>query len=188
MDLPYLNPEEVKQFLNTITNVEHKTAIMLGFDLGCRVGEINKIPNSNTTNMINVLDSKAESEVKKHKNRNPYRDCIISNATLNQVKTFQAFLKATKDHRRFLFPYNEKTFNRWIKHWCEQAGIKREKSRLIRWHMLRHTYIQNAINKNVKLKQVSQQTGDSIFTLLRYYNNYSPEQRLNEVERTSVVK
>jgi len=63
------------------------------------------------------------------------------------------------------------------KHWCDVAGIKRDKERLIRWHMVRHTYIQNAINKKVPLKQVSQQTGDSIFTLLKYYNNYNPEQR-----------
>ncbi len=193
MELPYLNEPEVKQLLNSITNIEQKTAIQLGFSIGCRVGEINKIPNTVSINtLIDVLDSKAEGKVD---NRSPYRQCLMTTATLNQVKTFQNYLKDMKDNRKMLFPYNPKTFNRWIKHWCDVAGITRLSKKgtnnknysHIRWHIVRHTYIQNAINKKVPLKQVSQQTGDSIHTLIKYYENYTPEQRQSMCEATSVV-
>jgi integrase len=186
MELPYLTPKEVKHLIDSITDTEQKTAIQLGFSLGCRVGEINKIPNtSNVSTLIDVLDSKADG--KSDSNRSPYRQCLITTATLNQIKTFQNYLNDIKDNRKFLFPYDPKTFNRWIKHWCDVAGITREKKRLIRWHMVRHTYIQNAINMKVPLKQVSQQTGDSIFTLFKYYENYTPEQRQEMAEATSVI-
>jgi len=190
MDVPYLVDKEVTNLLTSITNIEHKTAIQLGIDLGCRVGEIITIPNlPEFTSNIQILDSKSENEVKKRSktSRTPYRQCIITKSTLNQVRTFQEYLKKIKDNRKFLFPYDEKTLNRWIKHWCDVAGIKRNNPRLIRWHMVRHTYIQNCIDKRVELKKISLQTGDSTHTLLRYYNNYTLEQRLQTAEETSLV-
>ena len=190
MDTPYLSDAEVRQLLDSIFIVEHKTAIQMGIDLGCRVGEIITIPNlPEFTFNIQILDSKSENEVKKKSktSRTPYRQCLITRSTLNQIRTFQVTLKNKKDNRKLLFPYDEKTLNRWLKHWCEVAGIKRDNKRLIRWHMLRHTYVQNAINKKVDLKKVSLQTGDSIYTLINYYNNYTLDQRQLTAEETSLV-
>lgn len=187
LESPNLTPDETKQLLDNIDNLEHKTAIQLGLDLGCRVGEIVTIPNvPEFSTVIQILDSKAQNEVKRKgkTKRTPYRQCVITTQTLNLIKMFQ---DSIKDKRKFLFPYHERTLNRWIKFYCEKARIKRKKGNLIRWHILRHTYIQNAIERKVPLKQVSDQTGDSIFTLLRYYNNYTLDARQQMVEKTSVI-
>lgn len=191
LESPNLTPDETKRLLDCIDNLEHKTAIQLGFDMGCRVGEIVTIPNiPEFSTVIQILDSKAQNEVKlKGKTkRTPYRQCVITTQTLNLIKMYQDSIKDEKPKRKFLFPYNERTLSRWIKLYCEKAGIKRKRGNLIRWHMLRHTYIQNAIERGVPLKQVSDQTGDSIFTLLRYYSNYTLEARQLVVEKTSITR
>lgn len=186
---PNLTQNEAKLLLDGIDTLEHKTAIQLGLDLGCRVGEIVTIPNIPAfSTVIQILDSKAENEVKKRgqTKKNPYRQCVITTQTLNLVKMFQASIK--DERRKFLFPYHPRTLNRWIKTYCDKVGIKRAKNNLIRWHMLRHTYIQNARDRGVPLKQVCNQTGDSIYTLIRYYENYSLEQRQQMLEKTSVTQ
>lgn len=183
--MPYLRKEEIKMLLDVIPVTEHKTAIMLGLDLGCRAGEIIKIPNvPEFEKNIDVLDSKSEKAEKK--NREPFRSCAISQATLTQIETFQKELKKAGDKRKLLFPYTPKTMTRWIQLYCNKAGIKRNKGK-IRWHMLRHTFIQQCLDHDIPIKQISEQTGDSIYTLLKHYSNYTMDDRIKAIEKMGLV-
>lgn len=192
VNFKYLTESERKVLFQAIdmqeenlgSQLEMKALFALGLDLGCRVTEIREVPNQDLGNTLSIRDSKQTKATKKGE---PYRLCVISDNTLAIVRTFRNYLKEKKDGRETFFPYSCKTINRRVKQYFALAGIQRENPRLIRWHIFRHTYIQASITARVPLKAVAQQTGDAITTLLRYYNEYSPEQRLGFLKEANLV-
>lgn len=173
----YLNKEEIKRLLSIIDNLQDKCLITLGIDLGCRVSEIINIKLTDIEldkQIIKIWDEK----------KNQIRICTITRETAQLVKML---LNSRKKQSPLLFSFSYKTANRRVKYWCKKAWIVRKNNRLIRWHMLRHTYCVQSISVGRPIKLICQQTGDTELSILKYYNNFSEEDRVKISEDKPII-
>ncbi|MCG2717711.1 MAG: site-specific integrase [Nanoarchaeota archaeon] len=173
----YLNKEEIKGLLSVIDNLWDKCLITLGIDLGCRVSEIINIKLTDIDfdkQIIKLWDEK----------KNKVRICTISK---DSKQLIEMLINSRKKQTPLLFNFSYKTANRRVKKWCEKAGIVRNKPGLIRWHMLRHTYCVQSISVGRPIKLICQQTGDTELSILKYYNNFSEEDRVKISEDKPII-
>jgi integrase len=147
---------------------------LLGLDLGARVSEIAGLRWDciNWTNkFVTVWDEKKDC----------WRTCTLSPDTWG-------LLKAKKDRadmrtEKLVFPISHKTFNRRIKAWAVKAGM----TKYVRWHTLRHTYVIQARRAGRDWNEISQQTGDTLETLVGTYGSLSIEDRVEMTEKKPLI-
>jgi integrase len=155
--------------MEKITNVRDLTLIALGIELGCRVNEMVmlRVPDIDFENQtVKVWDIKKKD----------IRDCVVTNSVLKLVRMLIETEKI-KDGR--LFPYCYKTANNRVKRCFADALIDLSKAH---WHTLRHTYVVQSIRRGIPIKIIRDQTGDSLYTLLKYYSTISVEDKVALIE------
>ena len=143
---------------------QDRLMILMGLDLGARVGEIITIAWEDVdfqNRVIKIWDEKKDR----------LRVCVMSEPT------WISLLECEKevDHRteRWVFPVSAKTANRLIKGYASRAGIRRR----VKWHTLRHTHVVQGRRVGRDWDELSQQTGDAVATLITHYSRLSIEDR-----------
>jgi len=140
---------------------------MMGLELGARVSEIVHLRWAISSSfdwdrkIVTVYDQKKDVE----------RSCTMPDKLWEELRTFRNLVDLRKE--AWVFGISEKTANRWIKDWAKAAGIKRR----VRWHMMRHTHVVQSRRAGRDWDWISQQTGDSVATLIKWYSRLSLEDR-----------
>lgn len=146
----------------------------LGLELGPRVSEIIGIRWKD-------LDTEQKAVRIHDEKKDLFRYCTIPDGLWAELAAFAELV----DRRvELLFPITDKTANRWIKEWAAAAGIKRT----VRWHMMRHTHVVHSRRAGRDWDWISQQTGDSVATLIKWYSKLSLEDRHEIGNSTSLVR
>ncbi len=84
--------------------------------------------------------------------------------TLECLSAIRKYLKSLEKLPQYLFPVSEKTVERIIQRYSEQAlGF------VISWHSLRTTYVSRSVELEQSPAVVMANTGDSPATILKYY-------------------
>jgi integrase len=86
---------------------------------------------------------------------------------------------------RELFPFSEKTCGRILKRWCRFADFQH--ADIVGTHWCRHTFIRLSRRAGRDLKAVQQNTGDSIKTILEWYEALGPEDMARELNDKPLI-
>lgn len=86
-------------------------------------------------------------------------------------------VEGIKDKR--LFPFSMKTANRIIKRWSKELNFKYADQ--VSSHWLRHTFIRLSRRAGRDIKAVQQNTGDTIKTLLEWYEGLTEDEMEAEI-------
>ena len=170
----YLTQNEITAILSVLHEEENRLLFILGLDLGARVSEVVGLqwdcinwPNK----YITIWDEKKDC----------WRTCTVSPATWALLKAKKERVDTRKE--KLVFPMSAKTLNRRIKQWARDANITTR----VRWHTLRHTHIVQARRAGRDWNEISQQTGDSVTTLIQVYARLSIEDRVEMTEKKPII-
>jgi integrase len=168
-EIIYLEPNEVKQLISIIDNIEDKTLIITGIETGMRVSEITA---GFKIEMINWFNGTAKIYDEK---KDVYRDIAIPKNALSLLKMY---LNTEKRKTGSVFPFCYKTANRKLMDWIKKANIEKYNSKgkpvHFTWHKLRHTFVRLSFQANRNPQAVAQQTGDKLTTVLKIYGTWLP--------------
>lgn len=177
----YLTETEIRAILSVLHDGENRLMFLLGLDLGARVSEIAGLrwdcinwPNRFVTVRDNKKSTRAKTDI--------YRNCTISKASWDMLKERRKAVDERKD--KLVFPMSHKTFNRRIKAWALEAGVDRR----VRWHTLRHTYVVQSRRVGRDWNEISQQTGDTLGTLVKEYGSLSIEDRVTLTDSKPLIE
>ena len=162
----YLQPNEVKQLIGIIDNIEDKALIVSGIETGMRVSEITE---GFKYEMVNWKDGTAKIYDEK---KDIYRDIAIPKNSLNLLKMYTNTKKIKKGD---IFNFSYKTANRKLMFWISKAGIqkyKKGKPVNFTWHKLRHTFVKLSAQAHRDPMSIAQQTGDRLTTVLKIYGQW----------------
>jgi integrase len=165
-EIIYLQPNEVKQLINIIDNIEDKALIVTGIETGMRVSEITA---GFKIEMINWSDGTAKIYDEK---KDIYRDIAIPSFSINLLKMY---LNTEKRKTGSVFLFSYKTANRKLMHWINKADRKKySKGKQVHftWHKLRHTFVKLSAQAHRDPMSIAQQTGDRLITVLKIYGEW----------------
>lgn len=163
-----LREEEIRKLISGCEDLLDRTLLILGFNTGMRVSEITNIDVSLidwNNGHITVHDFKKKK----------FRKVYPGERALAAIKLY---IQERKVRGPALFDISEKTTERHFQTLTERI-LNDKRS----WHTVRHSYVTMCARKKIDIKVTSMQTGDSIATLQKVYNNPSPEDmRSNTLE------
>jgi len=156
-----LSKEEIAALLRAITNVKHKTMIMLGYGCGLRVSEITAL------RITDLDENRRLLTVKKGKGKKD-RIVSLSPVMLVMLREYLGSYKPTN----FLFEgqgpgsaYSVRSLESIIQSAKSKAGIKKEGS----MHMLRHSFATHLLDRGTDVVFIQKLLGhNNIKTTLRY--------------------
>lgn len=158
------NPGRHSRYLRKLIAARRQRILFrLGLELGPRVSEIIGIrwqDLDRDRKVVRIWDEKKDLQ----------RQCTIPDELWAELTVFSELVDRRVER---LFPITDKSANRWIKGWAKAAGIKRD----VRWHMMRHTHVIQSRRAGRDWDWISQQTGDSVATLIKWYSRLSLEDR-----------
>jgi integrase len=145
-----------------------RTALILGFNSGMRVSEITHID-------VGMIDFENERIKIWDEKKDRYRVVYPGKVAMSMISLYMKE-KNIKGPR--LFDLNEKTLERHFQKLTSSA-LNDKRS----WHTVRHTYITICSRRRIDHKIIMENTGDSLQTIMRVYNNPSPEDmRINALD------
>lgn len=153
---------------------QRRLMFRMGLELGPRVSEIIGIrwEDLDTDRLIvTVWDEK----------KDVHRFCTMPDGLWEELAAYRGMIDTRRGR---LFPITDKTANRWLKELAEAAGLKRR----VWWHMMRHTHVVHSRRAGRDWDWISQQTGDSVATLIKWYSRLSFEDRHNVGNSTEILK
>ena len=83
-------------------------------------------------------------------------------------------------------PFTKKSANRILKRWFQEIGFRH--ADLVASHWLRHTFIRLSRRSGRDIKAVEQNTGDTILTILKWYEGLTDEEMGQEIEGKPLVR
>lgn len=146
-----LGRTEVTKLFNVTENLKHKTALMMGYSCGMRVGEVAHIRLADIDYSRNVI------YVRQGKGR---KDRIVPlSATL--TKQLSSYIERYRPYE-YLFenpnctgPISERTLKKVFQVSCEKANIRKDVS----FHSLRHSFATHLLESGVDLRYIQELLG-----------------------------
>ena len=170
----YFSENEIVSILSVLSKQKDIVLARVGLDLGARGGEVVELKWEDfdySNRIVRIWDEKKDAE----------RLCMMSDPTWGLLREYEGTIDRRKQRR--VFPFSLRTANRRIKEWCKKAGIKRT----VRFHMLRHTHVVQSRRAGRDWNWISQQTGDTVVTLIREYGMLSIEDRVDIANRYPIL-
>lgn len=168
-----LSPSEVKKILDTTQNVKHKTALMIAYSCGLRVGEVVQ---------LTVKDIDSERMVVLIKQGKGRKDRItnLSPKMLVQLRDYYKlyrpqhwlFENPTKDA-----PLSSRSLQKVYINSVEKAGIRKATS----FHSLRHSFATHLLEAGVDLRYIQELLGHSSSKTTEIYTHVSTKSIQNIV-------
>ena len=181
--IKYLTEAEIKAILSALRSEENGLLFRMGLDLGARASEIatptpkptkDTVPKPDLTALRwSNVRFKEEQVILWDEKKDRYRVCQLSKANWKLLKAYskREDVIAARRHDDRVFPISTRTLNRRLKEWAKDAEIEHP----VHWHMIRHSYVIHSRRAGRDWRAISQQTGDSIVTLMKTYGYLSLE-------------
>ncbi len=162
-------PDEQKDLISGTSFIHDEALLRWGLETGMRVGDVSTVEIGNVdleTGRVQAWDEKKDQWNK---------SIQISGSLCRLLRSYLQTRKWVKPKDKRLFPISPKTMNRKLKKWAWETQVRDPKE--THWHDLRSTYIMNCARDKVDVKIPAEQTGDTIETLLRWYDKPLPEDK-----------
>ena len=156
----YFPQEFLQKLYNEVDSIRDKVYIMYHAETGLRVSDVVG------TEIVHIDLDKCRTLTYDHK-KDEWRLIYFPRFLVGTIKQWIQHRKVTGIKDKRLFPFSGKTANRIIKKWCNLLEFK-----YAGWassHWFRHTFIRLSRRAGRDIKAVQQNTGDTIKTLLEWY-------------------
>lgn len=151
---------EVTKIINAITNIKHKSMLMIGYAAGLRISEIINLKIKDIDSermMLHIRNAKGKKD----------REVILSEMLLTVLRDYYKLYKP----KEFLFEgqqggsYTSRSLNRIMQDAKHKAGIKKEGS----IHAFRHSFATHLLESGTDISIIQKLLGhNDIKTTLRY--------------------
>lgn len=202
-EMKYWLPEHIKAILGVIDNdivngteqekisaYAIKMVILLGFNLGDRLGETRALRFCDVSGEYNTItiehsidyNPKSETHLKDTKNEQSKRIIDVSDKLINEIQKYRDFLTNTlgldiKDDTIILTnpatnkPYSDTMLRKYFNYYIEKSGVPK-----IRLYDLRHTFVTTMMTEGWEMYAISKRIGHSnIQTTINTYGHISEE-------------
>jgi integrase len=184
-----LSREQVRTLLNGIYVARDKMMITLGIFSGCRVNELTHLRLDKIDwaqdSIIVWDDKKNQWSWKRNEQGKKVRDIKLTEGRWRKIAIphdvmlqLKAYIDQNPSKTEYVWNLSWVTWNRIIHTWSLRL-LKINKS----WHSLRHTFITLHQTAGSPIGFVKAQTGDTAATLLRVYDNPSPDMIRENAEK-----
>lgn len=169
----------LKELYDKVDNIRDKAYIQYHAETGLRVSDVC------STEIVHVDLKGYRTYTYDHK-KDEWRwiywpEWLASTLKMWYMHRHQAGIK---DKR--LFPFSEKTANRIIKRWALNLNFRFKEQ--VSSHWFRHTFIRLSRRAGRDIKAVQQNTGDTVRTLLEWYEALSPEEMAKEIDNKPLIE
>lgn len=162
-----MSKKDIKNLLEHVSNIKHKTALMLAYSCGLRVSETASIK-------INSIDpSRMVVNVSQGKGRKD-RITTLSPKMLEQIKAY----RAQYCPKEFLFenpthdgPLSSRTLQRVFTKTIEELGLRKE----LTFHSLRHSYATHLLESGVDIRYIQELLGHQNAKTTEIYTHVSTQ-------------
>jgi site-specific recombinase XerD len=185
-EVDYLDKRKSDKLLSTVTNVKHKTAILLMMDCGLRATECVtlKMENFDFKKKVVLIRSL------KKRGHELVREIPISTRLLETLAEYLTTYKAEKDD--YLFPNpsnkNEHVSRKSLNRLCERLKENNPSFSELHPHALRHTFATQLLANGAELHNVKTLLGHQSFNTTLIYNHTPIEILRKNIEDMSTVK
>ncbi len=160
-----LSKEEVKQLLESHSNLKHKTMLSLIYSCGLRCGELLALKPVH-------IDSKRNIVLLKNSKGKKDRIVPLSGKILEMLRDYYKIYKPTS----YLFegqtigtPYDERSLQQVLKQALKKAGI----SKPVTLHWLRHSYATHLLENGTDLRYIQELLGHNSSKTTEIYTHVS---------------
>lgn len=159
-----LSKSEIKKLINSISNLKHKTIIILMYSTGCRRSEILNLKIEDIDCQRNVLTIK-NSKGKKD------RITILSKKVLNILREYYKEYKPKK----YLFEgiNNNKYSATSLKNIVNKAATKANLNKNVTPHMLRHSFATHLLEQGTDIRYIQELLGHKSTKTTEIYTHVS---------------
>jgi len=171
----YFTQDEILAILSVLSEPEDILLARVGIDLGARVGEMVNLKWADLD-----FDRKVVTLWDEKKDKTRY--CVLTDPTWELLRVHSEWVD--KRVEKHVFPFSAKTADRKVKRWAHDAKIARR----VRYHMLRHTHVVQSRRAGRDWNWLSQQTGDTVATLISEYGQLSIEDRQRIGNESPIVR
>lgn len=209
-NMKYWTPEELKKFINTLTDdidkninkewaYKIKILTLIGFNLGDRFGETRALTFDCFDDVKNTVkikhsinyDTKSDDFLSFTKNYHSQRIIDVSHKLIDEIKKYKYYLVNEcnldiKDDNIIFFnystnrPYSDAVLRKHFYNYCEKAKVPK-----IRVYDLRHTYVATMMAEGKELYLISERLGHSNYsTTVNKYGHLSNKVRKEIAEIT----
>lgn len=190
-EMKYWLPEHLKTILDTINDdIENgsieeklraytiKMVILIGFNLGDRIGETRALSFGNISkeyNLINIehsinYDPKSTTYYKSTKNEHSQRIIDVSDKLINEIEDYKHFLESTflikikKDmpiliNLKTMKPYSDTLLRKKFNYYIDKSGVPK-----IRMYDLRHTFVTTMMSEGWEMYAIANKVGHKKIT------------------------
>lgn len=185
----YFPPHIVQALYDKIDDIKDLFYVMWHIETGVRVSDIVGVKRKGRERQMgqeirNIDWDKNRILTYDHK-KDEWRYVHFPEKVRSKVKQWLKERQNLGIKGRELFPYSEKTCNRILKKWCKKIGFVH--ADLAGSHWCRHTFIRLSRRSGRDIKLVQQNTGDTIRTLLEWYDALTPEEMKDEMETKPLI-
>jgi len=174
----YLPVDVVRALYDTIDCIRDLAYIQYHLETGLRVSEVigTKINNIEFENKrTHTYDFKKDT----------WRMVYWPEFVGSTLKRWLEYRKAKGVRGELLFSFDRRTANRILKKWCKVIGFRHADK--VSSHWLRHTFIRLSRRSGRDIKAVEQNTGDTILTILKWYEGLTDEELVQEIEGKPLI-
>ena len=173
----YFSMAEARRLIGRCRRLERRTAMIVGWTTGSRVGEglTMRLEHWNEARgVVELIDSKKPGLVRKV----PFPvEALVAIQTYADERGLAP--------RDLLFEVDPKTLTRWVKAQAREAAIEWDRrTENVRWHSWRGTFVRYWVDQpGVREKDLVDWTGDSAETLSRYYLERSERDQVELIRK-----
>ena len=99
--------------------------------------------------------------------------------SVDVTNELRRYINTLPKGQRKLFTFTGRTAYNKLQHYLKKAGITKP----LAFHDLRRTYMKTAKKRGIPSKVVSQVTGDKVSTIEEFYENFTHEELLEEIDK-----
>jgi len=185
----YIPADVLQKLYDTVDNLRDLFYIMWHCETGVRISDIVGIKRKGRERHMgqeirNIDWDNNRIHTYDHK-KDEWRYVYFPKKSRSKLKLWLKERQNLGIRGRELFPFSEKTCGRILRRWCEKIGFQHADK--VGTHWCRHTFIRLSRRAGRDLKAVQQNTGDSIKTILEWYEALSPEDMAQEMDDKPLI-
>lgn len=174
----YIPAHYLKKLIEVIDNPRERAYIMYHVETGLRVSDVVR------SEWVHLNWQECKTYTYDHK-KDTWRWVFWPESVKPALKMWRKQMETEGIKEPRLFDFSEKTATRILRRWLKVIGFPYAEKAASHW--LRHTFVRLSRRAGRDIKAVQQNTGDSIKTLLDWYEGLNAEDMREQMESRPLI-